>query len=197
MKIRKSIFSHTFLSNKNKNNKRKQQKMNIESLSNENLEDDATLASTLHKQLLDISNLYMKSFHTNLKIDKKLETNHVNEPSAIDNAHQFLQFTKEKSLLNQYWYSHNTIQTLTSAIIQISNAIHSNNDSHKIRIAFLSTPSLYFAIPSQFKFEHSCILFEVSLHLSKTSLMPLKQRSNLESIIPIRYNLTHFSHSIL
>jgi len=80
----------------------------------------------------------------------------------------------EKGRFNQYWYSQNTVETYIDAIIEASLLIletdkhtrapspsnrNSNNFPHGIRIAFLSTPSIYFAIPSEDRGQ--CFLFDI------------------------------------
>jgi hypothetical protein len=73
-------------------------------------------------------------------------------------ANVFLSQTNENRDLNQYWYSKNTIETLCNAMqegLKISKGR---------RVAFLSTPSLYFSLSPEEK-EH-CAVFDVSLILS-------------------------------
>lgn len=63
----------------------------------------------------------------------------------------------QKEELNQYWYSVGTVATLArEAIVE---APESGG-----RVAFLSTPSVYFAVKSQqsdFSTQHECFLFDV------------------------------------
>lgn len=69
-------------------------------------------------------------------------------------ANKFLSQTGENSDLNQYWYSKNTIETICNAIregLSISGG-------H--RVAFLSTPSLFFSLSPQER--GHCVLFDVS-----------------------------------
>ena len=95
----------------------------------------------------------------------------------------FLVDNPENSNFNQYWYSSATIQVITSAILEILNSSNTNtnisttttNSNTDIiaascppstgttattikRVAFLSTPSLYFALPDQYR-QH-CKLFD-------------------------------------
>jgi len=53
----------------------------------------------------------------------------------------FLQQAPEDQQLNQYWYSQNTINTLRDAILEGATSL----DKDAPRVAFLSTPSLFFA----------------------------------------------------
>jgi hypothetical protein len=64
----------------------------------------------------------------------------------------FLVNNPENSNFNQYWYSSETIKILSEAIIEILSNIGG------ARVAFLSTPSLYFALPE--KERRFCQLFE-------------------------------------
>eukprot|EP01112_Ceratiomyxa_fruticulosa_P002059 TRINITY_DN121_c0_g1_i2.p1 TRINITY_DN121_c0_g1~~TRINITY_DN121_c0_g1_i2.p1 ORF type:complete len:184 (+),score=38.64 TRINITY_DN121_c0_g1_i2:205-756(+) len=58
---------------------------------------------------------------------------------------EFIQKTKEDPKHNQYWYSSHTIQTLVDEIV---NAVsHIDNPS----VACLSTPSIYFSLPTQLR----------------------------------------------
>ena len=81
-----------------------------------------------------------------------LEDNHREEDDA---AQIFLVKTPESSTLNQYWYSRNTIKFLCDAIVEGLETFCKTN-----RVAFLSTPSLYFSYP--IKARDSCKLFDVS-----------------------------------
>ena len=67
----------------------------------------------------------------------------------------FIGNTPENSNFNQYWYSSETIEVLTTAILEILTLFEGK------RVAFLSTPSLYFALPEE-KRKH-CNVFEVRL----------------------------------
>jgi hypothetical protein len=60
----------------------------------------------------------------------------------------FLDQNIENQDLNQYWYSPKTIQKITEEIINLSG-----------KVAFLSTPSIYFSIPEDIR--HNCFLFDV------------------------------------
>lgn len=60
----------------------------------------------------------------------------------------FLQRNKEKAEFNQYWYSESTIRYLAEECEQNGK-----------KIAFLSTPSIYFAVAKN-KNETNCYLFD-------------------------------------
>lgn len=61
--------------------------------------------------------------------------------SSSSVASSFLQETPESPELNQYWYSQTTIDALRDAILEGAASL----DKGAPRVAFLSTPSLYFA----------------------------------------------------
>jgi len=69
-------------------------------------------------------------------------------------ANLFLESNPEDSNLNQYWYSSATIQVLSEAISEIMASTGGT------RVAFLSTPSLYFALPAMDR--KNCKVFDVS-----------------------------------
>ena len=62
---------------------------------------------------------------------------------------EFLAGNHEDGDYNQYWYSERTIARIVEALVE-------NNG----RIAFLSTPSLYFSIPEELK--SKSYVFDVS-----------------------------------
>jgi hypothetical protein len=124
------------------------QERQTSSLSSE--DNDEVHATILHKELLRISN---KSLANRNRFHNAVEPT-ADENKNTKQSNHFLQVTKEKSMFNQYWYSEHTIQVLVEAIEELCK-----NYGIK-RIAFLSTPSLYFALPKE-KREH-CKLFEVS-----------------------------------
>lgn len=68
---------------------------------------------------------------------------------ATSNSSEFLRNFEEKAEFNQYWYSKNTIDRIVEEIVRVGG-----------RIGFLSTPSLYFALPSSVR--ESCFVFDVS-----------------------------------
>ena len=89
------------------------------------------------------------------------------------NSNTFLSSTDENGNLNQYWYSKNTIDTLCNAIREglsiggdSESSSRSGSNSSR-RVAFLSTPSLFFSLSSQER-EH-CALFDVSFKLIAAS----------------------------
>eukprot|EP01082_Thalassiosira_pseudonana_P003181 g2743.t1 g2743 contig12:714625-715487(+) len=62
------------------------------------------------------------------------------DDSFIDDATTFLNKTSENRELNQYWYSKSTIETLCNAIRESIDICGGR------RVAFLSTPSLFFSL---------------------------------------------------
>ena len=72
-----------------------------------------------------------------------------------DNTNTFLTQTNENRDLNQYWYSKKTIDTLCTAIREGLTLVDGGS-----RVAFLSTPSLFFSLSP--KERQQCVLFDVS-----------------------------------
>lgn len=87
--------------------------------------------------------------------------------SDVGTTAGFLNLKSENSSLNQYWYSEHTIQVLCNAIMEGLDKNEGN------RVAFLSTPSLYYSLPLDRR--KTCFLFEVSnkqhIILTTTKLM--------------------------
>ena len=78
----------------------------------------------------------------------------------------FVEQYEEKSEMNQYWYSPATMKVLCNAMIEIKSLADSRCSTevtNTFKIAFLSTPSLYFALPIELR-KH-CNLFDVSFDL--------------------------------
>jgi len=71
---------------------------------------------------------------------------------GCEDDNNFLRQTGENRDLNQYWYSKNTIEILCNAITE---GLSISNGS---RVAFLSTPSLFFSLSS--KERENCALFD-------------------------------------
>lgn len=69
-------------------------------------------------------------------------------------SNEFLRQTAEKTDFNQYWYSKATIDTL-SGVIRESWDISGDK-----KVAFLSTPSLFFSLSEEER--KNCALFDVS-----------------------------------
>ena len=79
----------------------------------------------------------------------------------MDSLNPFLARHKEKSEFNQYWYSKATI-----------NFIVSECESQGKRIAFLSTPSIYFSLKNkEIKAQSKCLDVK---NLTVTSVVRLK-----------------------
>ena len=115
-------------------------------------EDAALLA-----ELLNISNRHASSRFQNTNSSYVStsttdgETKHIGNNEIYDCAQSFLENTPQDSRLNQYWYSRSTIQVMCEAIVEVASGK---------KVAFLSTPSLYFALPITER--KNCTLFEVS-----------------------------------
>lgn len=62
----------------------------------------------------------------------------------------FLGENPENGDLNQYWYSRKTISTIVDEIVSLK----------VLRVAFLSTPSIYFSMPQDMR--DNSYLFDVS-----------------------------------
>lgn len=108
----------------------------------------------LLKELLEISNrsatsrFSKKPFYNSNTA--QLESN--DGEGTSDEAQLFLEGTPEDSALNQYWYSKSSMKVLCEAIAEALTTYG------KQKVAFLSTPSLYFAMPIDIR--HKCCLFE-------------------------------------
>ena len=89
------------------------------------------------------------------------DENKLNDDNQDCNDNTFLSQTNEKRDLNQYWYSKHTIDTLCNAVREgLSLSSSSSSLGSNARVAFLSTPSLFFSLSS--KERQQCILFDVS-----------------------------------
>ncbi len=91
-----------------------------------------------------------RRMHQNDKENKTMSC----EPADRSNVDAFLQSNPENFSLNQYWYSKLTIETLNSAVFEILEKVSGK------RVAFLSTPSLYFALSESDR--ENCKVFDVS-----------------------------------
>lgn len=121
-----------------------------------NQDEDTTV---LLNELREISNKYSSRNHAKITqgLSKQPKLYHENvQRDFIDQRKQneFLLQTGENSNLNQYWYSKTTIDTLCNAIRE------SCDISDGKRVAFLSTPSLFFSMTEEER--ESCALFDVS-----------------------------------
>lgn len=81
---------------------------------------------------------------------------------AASNSTTFLRNFEEKAEFNQYWYSQKTIDRIVEEIVRIGG-----------RVGFLSTPSLYFALPDSVR-EH-CFVFDVRVWNSQLLLTNLEK----------------------
>ena len=89
------------------------------------------------------------------------DENKLNDDNQDCNDNTFLSQTNENRDLNQYWYSKHTIDTLCNAIREGLSLSPSSSIGSNARVAFLSTPSLFFSLSS--KERQQCTLFDVSL----------------------------------
>ncbi|KAL7482434.1 hypothetical protein ACHAW6_008109 [Cyclotella cf. meneghiniana] len=106
-------------------------------------------------ELKDISTTYSASRNQNTRTcNAKRQTSRESESSVsgILLKNEFLRQNHEKRDLNQYWYSKMTIDTLCDAVRE-SALISGGN-----RVAFLSTPSLFFSLSREER--ESCALFD-------------------------------------
>jgi len=133
---------------------------------------DTNADAALLAELLEISNRHASSRFWNTKTYVKTasgereygssKTCGEEQPNEIhDSAQSFLEYTPEDSQFNQYWYSKPTIQALCEAIVEVASGK---------RIAFLSTPSLFFALPITER--KNCTLFEVSSNMPCRLILP-------------------------
>lgn len=123
-------------------------------------ENEESYTVMLHKEILQISNrgtAHRNRFHGSTAAASEGKVCPPNNDTEYHHSNQFLKVTKEKSIFNQYWYSESTIRVLVEAIVEICEKHESTEQP--MRIAFLSTPSLYFALPMEHR--QFCKLFEV------------------------------------
>lgn len=66
---------------------------------------------------------------------------------------------EEKAEFNQYWYSTFTIQKIADEVCSVGGTV-----------GLVSTPSIYFSLPEEFR--ANCYLFDVSSILSTDNLNP-------------------------
>ena len=75
-------------------------------------------------------------------------------------AEDFIQETKERTDLNQYWYSPTTIETLVGEIQDLYDDDETNNkDPLRNLAALVSCPSIYFALPEHLK--SRCVVLDL------------------------------------
>lgn len=116
------------------------------------LEDTTVLLN----ELKEISNKYSSRNESKLAATESASER---EGEEYNNCHshtmnEFLSQTSEDSNLNQYWYSQKTIDALCNAIRESCDV------SGEKRVAFLSTPSLFFSLTEEER--KNCALFDVS-----------------------------------
>lgn len=111
-------------------------------------------ANALLRELREISDRHSK---WNCQSKRTSSTRVVEPEEDIPANNAFLSQTDENRNLNQYWYSKNTIETLCHAMRE------SFLKSKGRKVAFLSTPSLFFSLSPEE--QENCVIFDVSLKL--------------------------------
>ena len=120
----------------------------LSSCNNESGKDGAIL-----QELKEVSHRHSQS-NNNKSANAHQTPGVIEEEENKENS--FLAQTGENRELNQYWYSKHTIDVLC-------NAIREQLQQRGSRVAFLSTPSLFFSLSP--KEREQCVLFDVSLLL--------------------------------
>ena len=90
----------------------------------------------MHLTIYPLRPEYYCAIHLLSRISVQLLYSELTRPRMSSTANDFLSGTKENEDLNQYWYSNKTIAALVDEI----------QSSGAKKIAFLSTPSLYFSL---------------------------------------------------
>lgn len=93
---------------------------------------------------------------------------------------EFLDGNHEDADFNQYWYSEKTISRIVEALIENGG-----------KIAFLSTPSLYFSIPDELK--SKAHVFDVSWRL-RYDLSPFSILALIRSSYSVALSYFHIPH---
>ena len=114
-------------------------------------------------ELREISNRSKASSRFEQSTHSSFSKQKVDESQA-EGGSNFLQSNPEKGKFNQYWYSNHTIKILLEAIQEILP----EKGGKKRRVAFLSTPSLYFAMSESDR--SSSYVFEVSIKQARRLL---------------------------
>ena len=131
--------------------------------------DESGKDAAILQELKEVSNRHSQS------------NNHAHQTPGVvgeNKENSFLTQTRENRELNQYWYSKQTIDVLC-------NAVREQLQQRGSRVAFLSTPSLFFSLSP--KEREQCVLFDVSL-FAAVSVVDMRYCSNF---------LLHPSFSIL
>ena len=120
------------------------------------MEDEQLSTEYFLNELREISNKRSKRFNSKITPSTTKMVQGINdiEINGENMAAQFLNQYAEDSDLNQYWYSEGTIQVYCNAILEAISTSDCKN------VAFLSTPSLYFALPLHAR--ANSFLFDVS-----------------------------------
>jgi len=111
-------------------------------------EEDLLLNRELLEELKVVS---AKSCQSRFQHDE-FDTMQRYNSSLNENQPSFLESTPENAELNQYWYSKATTEVLCKAIME-------KMQGDRGKVAFLSTPSLYFALPLEYR--ANCFIFDV------------------------------------
>ena len=118
-------------------------------------------ALDIHAELLEISNKneshsrFIKPMTT--AAAAAMGSNFKSEGKKREGAQKFLEETPENGQFNQYWYSLHTIEAMRQCINQVFESRSKTTESRQV--AFLSTPSIYFALPEEERVH--CTLFDV------------------------------------
>jgi hypothetical protein len=116
-------------------------------------------ALDIHAELLEISNNSSQSRFMKKKTPTESKSGlgvPVAKEGETESAQKFLEEIPENGNFNQYWYSLHTIETICRCITQV---FESRSNTTSRRVAFLSTPSIYFALPEEERVH--CTLFDV------------------------------------
>ncbi len=120
----------------------------------------------LHAELLRVSKKYEQERLSNNLVQKMSEVytsdKHAEEDnnSFAQNATDFVNRNDENSQLNQYWYSIDTSSFLCNLIIEGLSTISAVDQTDSNRLAFLSTPSLFFTMSNNDESKNNHVLFE-------------------------------------
>ena len=92
----------------------------------------------------------------------------------------FLTEHAENGDFNQYWYSPTTISQIIEGILEVGDP----------KVAFLSTPSLYFSLPIENR--EKCYIFEVKKIVTDSFI-----RYNIYHLFKIMFNVLQFASYLL
>lgn len=128
--------------------------------------------SVFHRSSPTVSSSISKTKSTFSSVVEPLSIPSLVTSSSTTPPPSFLRSNPEDPNLNQYWYSSDTITVLRAAILEglasiqrypySSSDVTMEKDGGGGRVAFLSTPSLYFSFPESVRRKWKFNLFEVS-----------------------------------